>query len=193
MKASYWSDRYQNNKTGWDLGEVSKPLVPIFKSLNVNDKILIPGCGNAHEAGFLHRHGFNNVHIIDVAKEPLANFTNAHPDFPKNKVINGDFFEHNANYNVIIEQTFFCAITPRLRIEYVKKCAELLTENGILTGVLFNREFSEGPPFGGKKEEYKKLFLKGFKKVEITECQDSAEPRLGTEVLIKCSNPNSFS
>jgi len=193
MKASYWSDRYQNNKTGWDLGQVSKPLLPIFKTLNVNDKILIPGCGNAHEARFLHSQGFNDVHIIDIVKEPLVNFTNAHPNFPKNKVIHGDFFEHTANYDVIIEQTFFCAIDPCLRIDYVKKCAELLRANGVLTGVLFNREFPEGPPFGGNKEEYKKLFLKGFKQVEIRECHNSSEPRLGTEVLIKCSNQNTFS
>ena len=33
-----------------------------------------------------------------------------------------------------------------------------------------------------------KLFLKGFNQVEIRECHSSTEPRLGTEVLIKCSN-----
>ena len=33
MDASYWSQRYQNQRTGWDLGEVSPPLVEIFKEI----------------------------------------------------------------------------------------------------------------------------------------------------------------
>ena len=185
MKASYWSDRYQNNKTGWDLGEVSKPLLPIFKTLNENDKILIPGCGNAHEAGFLHCHGFNDVHIIDIVKEPLVNFTNAHPNFPKNKVIHGDFFEHTANYDVIIEQTFFCAIHPSLRSQYVVKMNQLLLPKGKLVGLLFNVPLhKDRPPFGGNKKEYMKWFQSYFSIQKMEACYNSFGNRQGRELFI---------
>ena len=82
MKDSYWSKRYQRNQIGWDLGEVSKPLITIFQTLNKEDKILIPGCGNAYEAAFLFNKGFQNVHIIDIAIEPLLNFKKHNKEVP---------------------------------------------------------------------------------------------------------------
>ena len=66
MNANYWSDRYQRKKTAWDLGEVSSPLVEIFKDIEKNTKILIPGCGNANEAEYLFNLGYKNEHIIDL-------------------------------------------------------------------------------------------------------------------------------
>jgi thiopurine S-methyltransferase len=187
MKDSYWSKRYQLNQIGWDLGEVSKPLVSLFQSLNKEDKILIPGCGNAYEATFLFNKGFRNVHIIDIAIEPLLNFRKYNKEFPENQIIHGDFFDHQANYDVIIEQTFFCAILPKQRNDYVRKCSELLNNKGILKGVLFNRLFEGGPPYGGNESEYKDLFKMHFEKVQIKPCNQSIEPRLGYEVFIECS------
>ena len=187
MKDSYWSKRYQRNQIGWDLGEVSKPLVSIFQSLNKEDKILIPGCGNAYEAAFLFNKGFRNVHIVDIAIEPLLNFKKYNEDFPENQIIHGDFFDHQASYDVIIEQTFFCAIQPKQRNDYARKCSELLNKKGILKGVLFNRLFEGGPPYGGNEAEYKDLFEMHFEKVQIKPCYQSIEPRMGYEVFIECS------
>ena len=187
MKDSYWSKRYQLNQIGWDLGEVSKPLVYLFQSLNKEDKILIPGCGNAYEATFLFNKGFRNVHIIDIAIEPLLNFRKYNKDFPENQIILGDFFDHQANYDVIIEQTFFCAIHPKQRNDYARQCSELLNNKGTLKGVLFNRLFEGGPPYGGNESEYKDLFEMHFEKVQIKPCNQSIEPRLGYEVFIECS------
>ena len=187
MKDSYWSKRYQLNQIGWDLGEVSKPLVSLFQSLNKEDKILIPGCGNAYEATFLFNKGFRNVHIIDIAIEPLLNFTKYNKEFPEIQILHGDFFDHQASYDVIIEQTFFCAIQPKQRNDYARKCSELLNKNGTLKGVLFNRLFEGGPPHGGNEAEYKNLFEKHFEKVQIKPCNQSMEPRMGYEVFIECS------
>ena len=187
MKDSYWSKRYQRNQIGWDLGEVSKPLITIFQTLNKEDKILIPGCGNAYEAAFLFNKGFQNVHIIDIAIEPLLNFKKHNKEFPKNQIIYGDFFDHQANYDVIIEQTFFCAIHPKQRNSYARKCSELINEKGTLKGVLFNRSFEGGPPYGGSEAEYHTIFKKYFNTVQIKSCNESIEPRMGYEVYIECS------
>ena len=55
MNESYWSKRYENNETGWDIGEASKPLITLFQQLNNKEiKILIPGCGNAYELSLIH-------------------------------------------------------------------------------------------------------------------------------------------
>ena len=187
MKDSYWSKRYQLNQIGWDLGEVSKPLVSLFQSLNKEDKILIPGCGNAYEATFLFNKGFRNVHIIDIAIEPLLNFRKYNKEFPENQIIHGDFFDHQASYDVIIEQTFFCAIHPKQRNDYARQCSELLNNKGTLKGVLFNRLFEGGPPYGGNAVEYKDLFEMHFEKVNISPCNQSIEPRMGYEVFVECS------
>ena len=105
---------------------------------------------------------------------------------PENQILYGDFFEHEGSYDLIIEQTFFCAIKPQLRQKYVLKCHELLNPNGKLLGVLFNREFEGGPPFGGSVEVYERLFKSQFSVVNVEECQYSIKPRIGNEVIINC-------
>ena len=58
LSEEFWSQRYQEGKTGWDLGAASPPLVEYFDQLENKDlSILIPGCGNAHEAEYLHKNG----------------------------------------------------------------------------------------------------------------------------------------
>ncbi|MEE3144606.1 MAG: methyltransferase domain-containing protein [Bacteroidota bacterium] len=187
MDESYWSKRYENNETGWDIGEASKPLIKLFHQFNNKKiRILIPGCGNAYEAEYLYNKGFTNVYIIDISKQPLKNFKNRNPNFPENQILHGDFFEHKESYDLIVEQTFFCAINPELREKYVLKCHELLYPKGELLGVLFNREFEGGPPFGGNVEHYEKLFNSQFSSVNIEECKFSIKPRIGNEVIIRC-------
>ena len=62
LSDSYWEARYQKGETGWDIGNISTPLMEYFNTLdNKNLRILIPGCGNAHEAAYLHSNGFKNV------------------------------------------------------------------------------------------------------------------------------------
>ena len=41
MDSNYWSSRYQNKKTRWDLGKASPPLIEIFRHIDENAKILV--------------------------------------------------------------------------------------------------------------------------------------------------------
>jgi SAM-dependent methyltransferase len=187
LNESYWTKRYQNNEIGWDIGAPSTPLKEYIDQLiDKRIKILIPGSGNAYEAQYLFENGFSNVYVIDLSPIPLQNLKKRVPNFPQSQLIEGDFFELNDRFDLILEQTMFCAIEPQFRMQYAKKAAELLHENGKLVGVLFNRNFDGGPPFGGTKEEYLSYFPIHFKHVEITECYNSIKPRIGTEVFLKC-------
>ena len=96
----------------------------------------------------------------------------------------GDFFKHEGEYDLVLEQTLFCAIDPSKRAEYVKKSSELLAENGKLAGVLFNTHFDGGPPFGGSIEEYNGLFREYLRELSIKECYNSIEPRSGKECFL---------
>jgi SAM-dependent methyltransferase len=186
----YWNNRYETNDFGWDLGEVSEPLAKYIEQLNNKDlKILIPGAGNSYEAELLFNLGFKNVYVLDFAEYPLQNIKKRLPDFPRNHLIQQDFFEHQGQYDLIIEQTFFCAINPNLREEYVKHMKSLLKPNGKLVGLLFNDILNKDkPPFGGNKEEYEKLFFEmlDVKKMEV--CNNSIKPREGRELFIIMQN-----
>lgn len=187
LDKDYWTRRYQNNETSWDVGAPSTPLKEYIDQLTDKTiKILIPGCGNAYEAQYLFENGFCNVHVMDLSSIPLQNLKKRVPDFPQSQLIEGDFFELNDRFDLILEQTMFCAIEPMFRMEYARKTSELLVENGKLVGVIFNRDFEGGPPFGGTIEEYLNYFSIHFRRVEITECYNSIKPRMGNELFLKC-------
>ena len=182
----FWTKRYQENETGWDLGTISTPLKEYIDQLtDKNIKILIPGAGNAHEAEYLFNKGFKNVTVIDISDLPLQNLQNRLPDFPKENLILTDFFEHESQYDLIIEQTFFCALDPSLRNKYVQKMLELLKPKGKLVGTFFTDPIdTDHPPFGATKEEYIKLFNPGFELKTLKECVNSIKPRMGRELFI---------
>jgi len=185
-----WNERYLNQDMGWDIGHISTPLKAYFDQLKHKDiKILIPGCGNAYEAEYLHQLGFKNVFLIDWAQKALDDFKKRTPGFPKEQLICEDFFKHQGQYDLIIEQTFFCAITPNLREDYVIQMKKLLAENGKLVGLLFNDKlFSNRPPFGGKKSDYEKLFAKHFGDVSMEMAHNSIPSRQGRELFISVKN-----
>ena len=171
LDAAYWEAQYETKSTGWDLGEISPPIQTYLDT--VTDKkssILIPGCGNSYEAEYLSQQGFTNSTVIDIAPTPVAVLKEKFKKNPNIQIILGDFFEHLGEYNLILEQTFFCAIPPTMRQKYVWKIHQLLAKEGILVGLLFNRTFDSGPPFGGSKVEYEKLFKDAFHflKMEIS-------------------------
>lgn len=188
-KQSYWSERYLKNQVGWDCGQITPPIKEYIDQLTDKSiSILIPGCGSGHEAEYLWMLGFTNVHLLDFAPEALTLFSERVRDFPKDQLHCGDFFAHAGKYDLIVEQTLFCAINPNQRKEYVDKIVMLLNPTGKLIGVLFNREFEGGPPFGGSIAEYEPLFSALFSSVYIEPCYNSIKPREGSEVFIKMNN-----
>src|SRR5690606_3583897 len=108
LDKSFWQDRWKNAETGWDIGYPSTPLVDYFEKLDNKDlKILIPCCGNAYEGEYLIKKGFKNTFLIDIAPLAFENLKKRFPDFPDENLILGDFFELEASYDLIVEQTFF--------------------------------------------------------------------------------------
>lgn len=183
LDADYWNKRYEEQQTGWDIGYGSTPLVEYLQT--VTDKqmtILIPGCGNAYEAEWLLQNGFTNVTVLDISPLLTASLKERFKNDRIN-IVNGDFFAHEGQYDLILEQTFFCAIDPALRNQYIQQMQRLLKPGGKLAGVLFNRSFEGGPPFGGCKEEYELVFSKHLyiKKMEL--CTNSIAPRKNAELF----------
>ena len=187
MDQAYWNERYRSGKTGWDIGKISPPLKAYIDQLDNRDlRILIPGCGFGHEGRYLWEKGFHQTHLLDFSEHPKVLMLNADPTyFPEENWIIKDFFEHTGEYDLILEQTLFCAIHPEKRNEYARKAAMLLRPGGKLVGLLFNRQFDGGPPFGGSREEYEECFKPYFKHVNMEVCYNSIEPRSGAELFIQ--------
>lgn len=186
IASEFWDQRYLNNETGWDMQQVSPPLKSYIDSLdNKNLKILIPGCGNAYEAEYLLSKGFKNVTLIDFSSVVTKKLKEKYQDQPIN-IVNENFFTHKGKYDLILEQTFFCALQPSLREEYVKKCYELLNDGGKIAGVLFNKKFAPvEPPFIASDEEYHKYFEPTFTFLKFESCTNSIESRKGYEMFFE--------
>ena len=189
LDSNSWNQRYLSKNTGWDIGHVSTPLKEYFDQLKNKDlRILIPGCGNSHEAEYLFSKGFKNVYVLDFSKKAINNFSSRVPRFPKDNLLCEDFFNISGNYDLIIEQTFFCAINKSKRFEYVNKIHSLLNKNGRLVGLLFNGPMNDDhPPFGGSTAEYKKLFSSLFDLKIIQSSKNSISSRNGKELFINFS------
>jgi methyl halide transferase len=186
LDKEYWDKRYLDKETGWDIGYVSTPLKEYFDQIKNKDlKILIPGAGNAYEAEYLYKNGFSNVFVLDISPVAIAEFKHRVPAFPWENIICDDFFLLHEQFDLIIEQTFFCALEPYLRSSYAKKMSELLVPKGKLVGLLFDTEFpKEGPPFGGSKEQYIKYFEPYFSFHTFESAYNSIKPRAEKELFI---------
>ena len=186
LDADYWNLRYNTGRTGWDMNQASPPLTDYIDTLeNKELRILIPGCGNAHEAAYLLDKGFTKVTLIDISEVVTKQLAEKYKDEPIN-VVCADFFEHEGEYDLILEQTFFCTLSPAMRVKYIEKCYELLVPGGKIAGVLFNKPLGiPGPPFISGDAEYKKIFGSKFTITRFEDCKNSIAPRLGSEVFFE--------
>jgi SAM-dependent methyltransferase len=185
LNKEFWDTRYKNGETGWDLGLVSPPLKEYIDQLdNLDLRILIPGGGNSYEAEYLLQKGFTQITVLDISEIIVKKLKLKFESKPQIKIVCGDYFEQQGIYDLILEQTFFCAIDPKMRKKYFEKAWSLLSEKGKIAGVYFNSEFSNpGPPFGGSKQEYETYLKPYFSIHTLSLCNNSVVPRMGNELF----------
>lgn len=190
LDEAYWSGRYAANRTGWDAGTITPPLRQYFDQLGPADhrRILVPGAGRAYEAEYLHKKGFTDVVVADIALEALQALQQRVPDFPATHLLHKDFFslQPAPPFDMLVEQTFFCALDPALRPAYAAQCANLLRPGGTVVGLLFETDFGDSsePPFGGTREEYQAYFEPYFNFMHFDTAYNSLQPRQGRELFI---------
>lgn len=191
MEKEFWDKRWEENKTQWDMGKVSPPIQAYIDQLADKDiRILIPGCGNAYEAQYLIEQGFKNTFIVEISKGAIDSFRARYPNFPMEQIFHQNFFDlkENQSYDLILEQTFFCAIQPKMRNEYALKMKALLKSTGKLVGLMFDFPLDSGPPFGGSVEEYNTYFSPQFKQVQMEPAHNSIKARKGRELFVIICN-----
>lgn len=183
----YWENRYNTNPS-WDTGAPTPPLTAFFDTLpDKNISILIPGCGNAYEAKYLLDNGFTDITLLDIVPDIVQKLQSSYHDNDNRlQILCEDFFTHQNKYDLIIEQTFFCALHPSQRKDYVHTMHRLLKPGGYLAGLLFTRDFEgQEPPFGGNMREYIDLFTPLFNIAVMEPATNSIPPRLGAECFFQ--------
>jgi methyl halide transferase len=112
----------------------------------------------------------------------------AYPLRGKEAYILGDLFDPGAvqgRFDWVFEHTFFCAIRPERRGDYVRRVTALLKPGGCLLAIFFldPDHDEEGPPYGCRVEELDALFSARFRLVSERGDLPTYPGREGRELL----------
>ncbi|HJU50257.1 MAG TPA: methyltransferase domain-containing protein [Pseudogulbenkiania sp.] len=164
----FWDVRYATGVTPWDSADIPAVFREFAKTRDMGSRVLVPGCGSAHEVKQLLDLGFQ-VEAIDFSAEAVARAKTTlgiHADC----VQQADFFllPECQDYDWIYERAFFCALPLASRGAYARKMAALLRSGGVLAGFFFLGDNPKGPPFGATLEELQQWFSPWFDLLDIS-------------------------
>jgi SAM-dependent methyltransferase len=171
--AEFWDLRYAADFTPWDAHGVPRRLREYVDSHPAR-RVLVPGCGSAHDVRFLAGRGWEVLGIDFSAEAVLAAraLLGAHAD----RVAQADFFAPlaDAPFEVVYERAFLCALPRRQWRAWGARVADLVERGGELAGFFFFDAGDRGPPFPLHGEaELRALLEPAFERVEDSAVPDS--------------------
>ncbi|MBN21208.1 MAG: hypothetical protein CL678_07960 [Bdellovibrionaceae bacterium] len=196
--AAYWDSRYREGNTPWQMSGPSSTLISLLSeaSLSCGATVLVPGCGTGADALYFAHQGFQ-VSAVDFSKTAVDDLrVQARRCEVPLEVLRSDFFDipstWNQTFDLVVEHTFFCAIDPKDRENYVSRVKELLKPQGLWIGALFLTNEKElyaaplfmernGPPFLTSVDVFKKLFSNDFEMKKLEMSQAAHPKRQGNE------------
>jgi SAM-dependent methyltransferase len=173
-EAGFWDLRYQAHFAPWDAGKVPARLRAYVAAAGAPRRVLVPGCGSAHDVAFLAGAGWN-VLGIDFSAEAVAlarRELGAHAD----RVRQADFFAPipEGPFDMVYERAFLCALPRRLWTDWSRRVAELVIPGGALAGFFYFDQGDRGPPFPlHDPAELDALLSPAFERVEDAPVGDS--------------------
>lgn len=153
-EAAFWDVRYRERFTPWDAGAVPAELRAFVEKNPAPGRVLVPGCGHAHDVRFLSESGWEvdgidfSPEAVEAAKPVLGPFAN--------RVRLADFFGVlvSGSYGGLYERAFLCALPRSLWPAYAQRVATLVKSGGILAGYFFiDPAQPKGPPFALRDQE----------------------------------------
>ena len=152
LRLGFWNGKYTDRHTPWDLGRVSEPVQRLVAGHFPSEgRVLIPGSGRGYEAVDLAERGYR-VTAVDFADEAVRFLRQlAGEKGVTLEILQEDLFSldgvRNGTFDVLLEQTCFCAIDPSLYGDYERMAHRLLAPGGRLLGVFMEVKDLEGPPY----------------------------------------------
>jgi methyl halide transferase len=189
-----WEERYQTQKTGWDLGKAAPPFVELLSGTTAPapGKTIVLGMGRGYDALFFASQGFA-VTGVDFAPSAIAaSRSQAAVQQVTVETLERDIFqlvpEFTGQFDYVVEHTCFCALDPSLRPDYIQLVWDLLRPGGELIALFWAHNRAGGPPFGASVEELKSLFSR-FETVSFELSTHSLPSRQGDEYLARLRKP----
>ena len=185
---SDWQGHYDRGDLMWDIEQVSPPFARLWEQQKFSaGKTIIPGCGRGHEVVYFAERGFD-VTGVDFAMGAVTHLENSLKEKKlASRVIHGDFFSldssHDGYYDIMFEQTFFCAIAPSKRPLYIDTVKRILKKGGLLVALFYETGEKGGPPFNTTLAHIQQHFLQHFAAEHLDKATDSIERRNGKEWL----------
>ncbi len=166
---NFWNTLYESSNTPWDLSTYATPFKTYLESPYAIKpcKTAVIGCGNGHECELFLDYNFSvtGIDFADIAiQNTAAKFVARGVYNTSAFTIKEDFFKLDLEneFDAIVEHTFFCAINPKLRYEYVRKVVSMLKPNGYFIALWWIMDKEDGPPFGVTQGQIFKFFQNNF-------------------------------
>lgn len=147
-----WEARFAEGTTPWERGQMHPAFLHWNESGAFDDieSIVVPGCGRAPEVAGFAEMGLK-THAADLS-ETAINWQRKHLDECNltAELFTGDILDWTPSEPVdaVYEQTFLCAIHPRLRETYEAALLRWLRPGGQLFALFMQKEERGGPPYG---------------------------------------------
>lgn len=157
-----WESRFQDNDTPWERAGLHPALEHWARlgHLSAGRTIMIPGCGRAREPLALADQGLA-VTLADLSETAIGWQRQVFAAAAQTaQFIQGDAFGHKADppYDLIWEQTFLCAISPKQRAQYEETVQAWLKPGGVLLALFMQKGERGGPPYDCPIDAMQTLF-----------------------------------
>ena len=166
----HWEDCYQKKDTPWDKGEPSPGLVDFLQDQRRLDlgSVCVPGCGMGHDALAWAAKGFQ-VTGVDLAPTAVEGARANASDQPHAcSFESANFLDDSPKlpFDWVFEHTFYCAIKPERRPDYLEAMKRWIKPSGFLLAVHYLIPDEDGPPFGTTRDEVFNRFSTDFELVK---------------------------
>lgn len=178
----FWELRYGARFAPWDAGRVPERLREFVAASPRALRVLVPGCGSAHDVRHLAESGWPVVGI-DFSAAALGE-ARAILGPHAARVREADFFAPlaEAPFEMVYERAFLCALPRRMWRDWAERVAALLAPGGLLAGFFYFGDGDRGPPFPlHGQDELDALLRPAFSRVEERDVNDSIEVFRGKE------------
>lgn len=157
-----WQAKFEANEAPWERGGLH-PAFGHWRRMGLLEPgrtILVPGCGRAPEPQALARAGLA-VTGIDIAPAAI--------DWQRRRfaetglagafhLADGLDWRPDAPFDLYWEQTFLCAISPKLREAYERAAFDQIRPGGVLLALFMQKSEPGGPPYGCPVPAMRELF-----------------------------------
>ena len=188
--AEFWDEKYISGDTKWDLGKSTPIFDNWINNYKLPLKICVLGAGNGWDAINFSVLG-HDVTAVDFSKFAIENMKKyCNKNGIDMSILKMDIFNLNNKFkkyfDIVIEYTCFCAISPILRIDYLQVVYDILKPHGKFVALLFpiDKTVKDGPPYAIDIDYIIPLISSYMNLVEINIPINSVPRRKGREVFV---------